>query len=112
MEKATSDESPAGREKRKFQRLALGVPILIPHLQKTCLCTNLSIKGCFLPESNLAQPGTQFPLLIDLPGMGKITVEGQVIHSGKDEVGTGIDFIKIDPRDEAFLLNFLEIFLA
>jgi hypothetical protein len=104
--------SPAGIEKRKFQRLALGIPIHIPHLQKTLLCTNLSIKGCFLPESNLAQPGTCFPLLIDLPGMGKITVEGQVIHSGKDEEGTGIDFIKIDPGDEVFLSKFLAIFLA
>jgi PilZ domain len=112
MEKETIDESTAGLEQRKYQRISLGVPILVPHLQKSCLCLNLSVAGCFLPEINLASLGTKIPLLIDLPGMGKINVAGVVVHTGKEEEGTGLDFVEIDPLGKVYLEKFLEIFLA
>jgi PilZ domain len=108
----TINESPTGLEQRKSRRLSLGIPILIPHLQKSCLCLNLSVAGCFLPEINLGSPGTKIPLLIDLPGMGKINVEGVVVHTGQEEEGTGIDFVEIDPLGKVYLEKFLEIFLA
>jgi hypothetical protein len=112
MEKAFGSESSVAMEQRKFPRIALGVPILIPHLQKSCLCLNLSVSGCFLPETNLGSVGTKIPLLVDLPGMGKINVDGVIVHTGREEEGTGVDFEAIDPQGKVYLKQFLEIFLT
>jgi len=58
----------------------------------------------------LGPVGEIFPLVIDPPEFGLISVEARIAHKGGDGKGTGLQFISIDPEDEIKLSSFLDIF--
>jgi hypothetical protein len=88
----------------------MGIMIFIPHLQKKLICHNLSMTGCFFPDTDLGPVGKTFFLLIDPPKIGSITVEARIVHKGEDGKGSGFHFIFMDPGDEQKLSFFLDIF--
>lgn len=97
-------------ERRRSPRIAMGIPIIFPHLQKKLICHNLSKIGCFFPECDLGPVGETLSLLIDPPDIGLLPVEARIIHKGEDGKGSGLEFISMDPEDETKLLFFLDIF--
>jgi hypothetical protein len=101
--------SEAGN-RRKSPRIAMGVSILIPHLQTKILCHDLSREGCFFQGADLGEVGQTFSIILDLPETGLLPVEAQVAHKGEDGKSTGLQFIAIDPLDAEKLSYFVDIF--
>ena len=104
------DLPPKESDRRRAPRIPMGIPILIPHLQKKLLCHDLSKEGCFFQDSDLGPVGQTFSVSIDLPEIGMIPVEAKVVHKGEDGKGAGLYFIVIDPADADKLVYFLDIF--
>jgi hypothetical protein len=101
--------SEAG-DRRKSPRIAMGVSILIPHLQTKILCHDLSREGCFFQGADFGEVGKTFSIILDLPETGLLPVEAQVAHKGEDGKSTGLQFIAIDPLDAEKLAYFVDIF--
>jgi hypothetical protein len=106
----SSDSKLPGQDRRRFSRIPMGVSILFPHLQKKLICHNLSKTGCFFPDSDLGPVGETISLMIDPPEIGLIPVEARIVHKGKDGMGSGLQFMALDPEMEVKLSDFLDIF--
>ena len=97
-------------ERRRANRIPMGVSVLIPIYQKKIICQDLSDGGCFFKALDLGPVGKILSIYIDLPEMGLIQIETRIVHKGEDGLGSGLQFTSIDPEDRKKLNYFLDLF--
>ena len=103
-------------EKRSNLRLDFG--ILVHHNHKRRMTMDISKQGCFIRKDEqvkdmvLEPVGKEISFSLDIPTADDyIDVTGTVVHHGKDEVGIGIWFKRIDERDKEFIRKYLSDYL-
>ena len=97
-------------DRRNSRRESLGLPVIIPPGERKIMTRNLSQEGCFIPQVDLGPVGATVALNIDIPGFGLLPIQARIIHKGKGEEGTGIEFVSLTPEAVVRLGHFLSIF--
>jgi hypothetical protein len=101
---------PPEWDKRNSPRHPVGVMVTIPPGEKKVMTRDLSLEGCFIPGLDLGPVGATVSIRIDIPGFGTLPLEGKVVHKGRENEGTGMEFISLTPEAIEWLDKFLSIF--
>jgi len=103
---------PPEWDKRNSPRQAVGVMVTIPPGDKKIMTRDLSQEGCFLPGVDLGPVGTEVSIRMDIPGFGLLALQGKVVHKGRENEGTGMEFVSLSSEAIEWLDQFLSIFNA
>jgi c-di-GMP-binding flagellar brake protein YcgR len=104
------------QEKRQFPRIQIHAPIRYQIRGEAnfenLICDNISIGGARLISDKIIPPATILMLEIQLlsrtfKAIGKIAWACNLTHSYRAQLG--IQFIEVDPNQEKFLTDFIEM---
>lgn len=97
---------------RKYPRYCCRLTVFLNETQMHLYLCDLSLGGCFLeaPEEYILPRGTLVNLIIFLPCIGPIHVEGIIQHHGSpSRKGMGIEFIHFHDRLHLVYAKFVKI---
>lgn len=75
------------------------------------VCRNVSRGGAFITGVPWA-PGEHLRLQLEVPGLGEVQAEGEVLyhHQHPDGAGVGVVFTRISDDDQSVLDRFIDLF--
>ncbi len=97
---------------RKYPRYCCRITVFLNETQMHLYLCDLSLGGCFLeaPEEYILPRGSLVNLILFLPCIGPVHVEGIVQHHGSNtRKGMGIEFIHFHNRLHLVFAKFVKI---
>lgn len=99
-------------ERRKYPRYSCHLPAFLEDQGIQIFLCDLSLAGCFVevPERALLPVGQKVKMVLYLPCVGQIPVEGIVQHHGSAQRrGMGIEFVRFPNRLHLVYAKFVKI---
>jgi hypothetical protein len=99
-------------ERRKYPRYCCRLVAYLNEKQVHLYLCDLSLGGCFVEteKEHLLPRGSRVNLVLFLPCIGPIPVEGVVQHHGTEKrVGMGIEFVRFSDRLHLVYAKFVKI---
>lgn len=96
-------------DKRNSRRHSVGVRVMVSTGEQV-MTRDLSHEGCFLPGVDLGSVGATVSIRIDIPGFGALPLQGKIVHKGRGNEGTGMEFVALTAEAIDRLGKFLGIF--
>ncbi len=99
-------------ERRKYPRYSCYLPAFLEDQEVQVFMCDLSLNGCFVeaPERALLPVGRKVHMVLYLPCVGQVPVEGLVVHNGSPKRrGMGIEFIRFPNRLHLVYAKFVKV---